>query len=74
MRLLCYFFDMNELNLHIKKAFDWLTQENGIGFLASEELCPTRDVFQARLEKMNIFLKREPQLVEIFSFIGAIVG
>ena len=61
---------MNELN-PIKRHL--IGSPSGIGF-ASEELCPTRDVFQARLEKMNIFLKREPQLVEIFSLIGAIVG
>lgn len=65
---------MNESNIHIQKAFDWLAQENGVGFLTAEELCATRDVFQARLEKMNIFLKREPQLDEIFSFIVTIVG
>lgn len=67
---------MNESNLHIQiqKAFDWLAQENGVGFLSSEELCVTRDVFQARLEKMNIFLKQEQRLDAIASLVVAIVG
>lgn len=65
---------MNEPNLHIQKAFDWLLKENGIGFLTSEELCPTRDVFQARLDKLNILLKPEQQLNAIASLVVAIVG
>lgn len=65
---------MNELNLHIKKAFDWLDMDNGVGFLLPEELCATRDVFQARLEKMNIFLKRDEEFCAIAPIIGIIVG
>lgn len=65
---------MNKLNSHIQKAFDWLEQENGSDFLTSEELCITRDDFQARLEKMNIFLKNEQHLNAIASLVIAIVG
>ncbi len=65
---------MNGLNPHIQKAFDWLVQENGAGLLTSEELCVTRDVFQARLEKMNIFLKNEQRLDAIASLVAVIVG
>ena len=65
---------MNKPNPHIQKAFDWLGLDDGVGFLTSSELCATRDVFQARLEKMNIFLKHEQQLDGIFSFVVAIAG
>lgn len=58
----------------IQKAFDWLTKENGIGFLIAEELCVTRDIFQGRLEKMNIFLKNEDTLADVASLVAVIAG
>ncbi len=65
---------MEEMNPQIKKAFNWLALDNGEGFLSSEEHCPTRDVFEARLEKMNIVLKRAPELGEVSFLLVAIAG
>lgn len=65
---------MEEMISQIKKAFDWVAQENSTGFLTSDELCTTRDVFQARLEKMNIFFKHEQQFHAIAPLVGVIVG
>lgn len=58
----------------IQKAFDWLVLENGENFLASDEHCATRDVFQARLEKMNAVLKDKNEFREITSLIVVIAG
>ncbi|MBI4268253.1 hypothetical protein HY627_00270 [Candidatus Uhrbacteria bacterium] len=65
---------MNFSNHKIQKAFDWLTRENGEGFLMPDEHCPTRDIFQARLEKMNILLKNDQQLNEVASLVVIIAG
>ena len=65
---------MDILNPKIQKAFDWLAKENGENFLFSEEHCPTRDIFQGRLEKMNILLKSKSELSEVTPFIVVIVG
>lgn len=58
----------------IQKAFDWLAKENGENFLMPDEYCPTRDVFQVRLEKMNIFLKNDYTLNDIASLVVVIIG
>lgn len=65
---------MNANNSQIQKAFDWLAKENGENFLTPDEHCPTRDVFQARLEEMNILLKERKELTEIASFVVVVVG
>ena len=65
---------MENLDEKIKKAFDWLLLENGDGFLSSQEHCPTRDIFQARLSHMS----REMELLEslhiIFPLLSAMIG
>ncbi|MEK7648618.1 MAG: hypothetical protein AAB400_01735 [Patescibacteria group bacterium] len=65
---------MDMKDARIQKAFDWLSKENGENFLSSNEHCSTRDVFQARLEKMNIFLKNEHELNNVASIIVVIIG
>lgn len=67
-----HFMDIRDSR--IQKAFDWLTRDNGENFLAPDEHCPTRDVFQGRLEKMNIFLKNDHTLNEVASLVVVIVG
>jgi hypothetical protein len=66
--------NMNMSDPHIQKAFDWLSKENGENFLAPDEHCPTRDVFQARLEKMNIVIKSKSGLIDSASLIVIIAG
>jgi hypothetical protein len=41
----------------IQKAFDWLCRESGEKFLLSEEHCPTRDVFESRLNHLRLQLE-----------------
>ncbi|MBI4599320.1 hypothetical protein HY732_00170 [Candidatus Uhrbacteria bacterium] len=65
---------MDMKDARIQKAFDWLGKENGENFLLPDEHCPTRDVFQGRLEKMNILLKNAHELNDIASLIVVIVG
>lgn len=65
---------MNYKNPKIKKAFEWLSMQDGSNFLNEEEHCPTRDVFQARLGHMNQEIATIPFLKENSSLLGAIVG
>lgn len=65
---------MNMKDVRIQKAFDWLARENGEGFLLSDEHCPTRDVFQARLDRMSREMERMESLKELYSLLAAIVG
>ena len=37
----------------LKKAFEWVEHPSGEGILSSDEHCPTRDTFSARLEKAH---------------------
>lgn len=65
---------MNASNPHIQKAFDWLAQDDGSGFLTSEELCATRDVFQARANKMVIECIEVPSMSDQAYLLGLVVG
>ena len=65
---------MDILNPKIQKAFDWLGMENGENFLLSEEHCPTRDIFQGRLDHMRLEMKRIESLERIFPLLSAIAG
>ena len=42
----------------LRRAFEWVGQDTGEGFLEEQEYCPTRDVFQARLESLRARLER----------------
>ncbi len=53
---------MNTKDPRIKKAFDWLSLENGENFLASDEHCPTLDIFQARLARVSIEMEKDASL------------
>ncbi|MBI2119486.1 MAG: hypothetical protein HYT97_07670 [Elusimicrobia bacterium] len=68
---------MNVLDNSLQKAFQWLGLENGKEFLLPEEHCPTRDVFQTRLdhmlkamEKYSISSNDSPLLAAITGEIG----
>ncbi len=58
----------------IKKAFDWLTLENGENFLSSDEHCPTRDIFQGRLDHMSREMEMNAHLQDIYPLLAAIIG
>jgi hypothetical protein len=58
----------------IQKAFDWLSEDNGEGFLSSDEHCSTRDIFQARLDHMRLEMKSVESLQNTFQLVTAIVG
>jgi len=58
----------------IQKAFDWLSKENGENFLTSNEHCPTRDIFQARLDRMSREMESVESLRDIFPLVSAITG
>ena len=65
---------MEESSPQIKKAFDWLEQENGIDFLLPEEHCPVRDVFQSRANKMVIECSTIPSIADQAYLLGLVVG
>lgn len=50
----------------LKKAFEWVDHPSGEGILSSEERCPTRDVFSARLGKAH----SNPLFLAILGEIG----
>ena len=59
----------------ITKAFEWLILEKDDGrFLSSDELCQTRDVFQARLDRLFHGLSRNPQYSPLSAPLSACVG
>ncbi len=65
---------MKELSSKIQKAFDWLEQENGIGFLLPEEHCPVRDVLQSRANKMVIEYSAISSIADQAYLLGLVVG
>ena len=65
---------MKEKTTYIKKAFDWLSSDNGLGFLLPEDHCPTRDIFQARANKMVIECATIPSIADDAYLLGLIVG
>ena len=42
---------------NILKAKEWVKLSSGENFLGDEEHCPTRDIFQARLDKARIIIE-----------------
>ena len=44
----------------IKKAKQWLCLPDGNGFLNEREHCPTRDLLQARLDKVRLMFEADP--------------
>lgn len=65
---------MNELTSQVQKAFDWVSMDNGIGFLSSDEHCPTRDVFQTRADKMVIEFVSHSSIGDTAYLLGLVVG
>ncbi|MEK7102797.1 MAG: hypothetical protein AAB870_00435, partial [Patescibacteria group bacterium] len=65
---------MKESTPQIQKALDWVSMGNGIGFLLSDEHCPTRDVFQARADKLVIECANNLSIGENASLLGLVVG
>lgn len=60
---------------NIKKANKWLQLSNGEDFLSEQEHCPTRDVFQARLDKIRlIFESNSANNLDIIYPLIAVVG
>lgn len=45
---------------NIDKAKKWVQLDLGDNFLSDDEHCPTRDIFQARLDKIRIALENRP--------------
>lgn len=62
---------MSTLETCLKKAFQWLELENGVGFLSSQEHCPNTILFQTRLEHM---LKEMGNSSFDFPLVGLIAG
>ena len=59
----------------IKRAKKWLELKSGEGFLKDEEYCPTRDIFQARLDKNRlIFESMAKSNLEIIYPLIAVIG
>src|SRR3990172_8801114 len=58
----------------IKRAFDWLEQKNGENFLNPDEHCPTRDVFDARYNRLVGELEARGSWPKTYSLIAAIAG
>lgn len=65
---------MKQIDPYIQKAFDWLTKDNGEGFLLPSEHCPTRDIFQARLDHLSREMESSKKFKELYSLIVAVVG
>lgn len=42
----------------IKKAWKWLGSKSGEQFLGDDEYCPSRDIFQGRLDKVRLAFER----------------
>lgn len=60
---------------NFEKAKEWLRLPNGDGFLSEQEHCPTRDVFQARLDKVRLTFESNPNdNLDIIYPLIAIIG
>ena len=55
-------------------AYNWITANPDNVDVVSDYYCQTRDVFQARLEKMKILLSKNKKLSESRFLLSAIVG
>ena len=65
---------MDTTTVSIQKAFDWMELENGEGVLKPEEHCPTRDIFQTRLDRMFREMENSPQLYQKVALLTAVTG
>ncbi|MBI2118997.1 MAG: hypothetical protein HYT97_05155 [Elusimicrobia bacterium] len=65
---------MELLTSGIEKAFHWMELQNGEGFLNSEEHCPTRDIFQIRLDRMSKEMENFSAIRQKYSLLTAITG
>lgn len=60
---------------NIEKAKKWLQLLSGDDFLSEQEHCPTRDIFQARLDKVRLTFESDPKNnLDIIYPLVAIVG
>ena len=55
-------------------AYNWITVNSNNTDVVSSYYCQTRDVFQARLEKMKILLSKNKKLSESRFLLSAITG
>lgn len=59
----------------IIKVEKWLKLETGEKFLSEREYCPTRDIFQARLDKIRQKLEKRPDLKPDYIYpLIAVIG
>lgn len=61
----------------VTRATEWLHRSSGEHFLTDEEHCPTRDIFQARLDKIRILLEqtyRPNDLIYLFIAVAGEIG
>lgn len=58
----------------ITKGFDWLKRSDGKNFLMKDDHCPTRDIFQARLDRMGREMQKMSSFEKNYSLIFAIAG
>lgn len=57
-----------------KLGYDWTIGESDEVDIASDYYCQTRDIFEARLEKMKIMLSKNKKLSESRFLLSAIAG
>ena len=65
---------MNLDHPKIQQAFDWLERDNGEGVLPKDDHCRTRDVFQARLDRMKNEMMKKKEFENIFPLVIAVAG
>lgn len=61
-------------NPQVNRAIEWLHLANGDNFLTDDEHCPTRDIFQARLDKTRILLEKEYGRKDLVYLLIAVAG
>lgn len=59
-------------DLLIQRVFDWVASESGEEFLTEAEHCPSRDIFQARLDKL--YQQLEKNNFRQASILTAVIG
>lgn len=57
-----------------KLAYDWITADPEKVDIASDYYCETRDIFEARLERMKTMLSKNKKLDENKALLSAIAG
>lgn len=58
----------------IIKGFDWLKKNDGRNFLLKEDHCATRDIFQARLDRMRRDMKKTSHFQNLYALVTALTG